>query len=482
MISPENSRPDNRAVDAYVGFAALGHGETPNPYSANESDRFNAAALGDYRHFEYWRFNPTPKDYEWAFDECQTLFKKNSESLRELANFISNKNGADPLTQDDFDKIVRGNDFKSFEMIADQTKFEIRIGYHARDISELQRSQEPGRRPVAWRTTYPVSQMTIGLYSLLAKVHNTHSRIAPAGSTDPAQRVTQAMFEEWYNYTSIANDIAPDVWFEKFSCGTLANYSLLDLKTRLKEEKLPADQTLRIFAQFRNQFLSVYQWRVEDRKRESLRKIGKSESNNNKRGKELLADTRYRTFAENQTYGVTLELEDIKEINDALFAVCTQGVEDAAMIYGEAQCNVWGYGVTKNIADTVRPKNFNGRLTDFRVIHLPFSDSDKENYLQQFTKSDEIDRESVARVGVVADMYSSGRGKVGESLRDIVIYTRNIESPDKRLINMSVRGEVSGDKVMQYLVRESYGRATLELIKGMSKPLSAGLPTLGNKR
>jgi hypothetical protein len=201
-----------------------------------------------------------------------------------------------------------------------------------------------------------------------------------------------------------------------------------------------------------------------------------------RRAKSILEQDNYRNFAVNRSADSALMVESPAEIDDAIFAVCAQQVLAAQEQYGAASKSVWPGRNLNKISETIRPRGFNGKMDNYRLIHLPVTDEFTAKYLKTATSTDDIDRDTISRIGIFADMSSTGRGLCGQSFQDVVVYTRNIADPARRSLVLSIRGKASGEQVAAYLRQESITTAVQELTHNLRHPYRGGLPSLGKQR
>jgi hypothetical protein len=129
---------------------------------------------------------------------------------------------------------------------------------------------------------------------------------------------------------------------------------------------------------------------------------------------------------------------------------------------------------------TFPPDNFHGRLQNLRVTILPSDTSFVGN------PSENVIPESAINFLAAADMHSSGKGIIGTTEREYVLYIRYRKSgiaPLAPYVMMTSRLLTQETKTqVQENIRASRAIGGDVWINALQRATSAGLPTLGKRR
>jgi len=327
----------------------------------------------------------------------------------------------------------------------------------------------------------PSTVYASGLNLHLAMLRLQHRRLSGDSDGEPGEQTIEALAQEWRDYTVTALTIDAALWRSGLRKRQLSLRSGVELSVLLNEGRVPAARILSMFALQNAMFEYAYDYELRKSGGLLERYVPPAERVRNDRGEAVLKNQKYVDFLDAAQAGTILELEDISEVGDAVFAVAARIAEATSQTYGKAQHSVWGRNLNLDWAARLRPAKFHGKLAKVRVMRLPLDEDWVTDYVSQFSIPDEIDRTSLVRLGIVADMHSTGRGKVGETLAETVIYAKNPAAADERKVHVSVRGAASGKTIAEILNREAYGASMVQLIRALQAPYSGGLPSLGKR-
>lgn len=198
--------------------------------------------------------------------------------------------------------------------------------------------------------------------------------------------------------------------------------------------------------------------------------MAKAEQNSD----EASAHLPYLMFAQQREVGNYVHVTNFEDVNEAIHAVAKQLCSEVGRRFHVKLDDLWGKSLNKDVSGMLKPAAFHGRLDNTRVVHLPVTAEYEADYLKNFLKSD-VGKKIVGRICILTDLLSTGRGKVGESLQDIVFYTVQPDGGAPTL-NMSVRGYTPGQRVAVRLNKTSPETAILEGIRNLKRPTSGGFP------
>ncbi|HSW74319.1 MAG TPA: hypothetical protein VLG16_00455 [Candidatus Saccharimonadales bacterium] len=189
--------------------------------------------------------------------------------------------------------------------------------------------------------------------------------------------------------------------------------------------------------------------------------------------KEVLTEDNPYTFSAALEPGETISVEKIEDINTVVFSALAQLDAKATELYGPALGNVWEsveIEGSESPAKKVIPEEFYGKLEKPRVVILPVDDA----YIDSLKYGSQIDRNSLVRLSAIVDMRSTGRGIIGQSILDIVLFTRHAEDTHKRSHAINLANAKSGKQAVRYLRKESNAVAYLVLQHALDNPYSGG--------
>ncbi len=290
------------------------------------------------------------------------------------------------------------------------------------------------------------------------------------------------IYQEWHEFNQLRFDISPNM---KVIGTPLVWRSVSELKDALANN-LPIDKSdiLRIFNNKPRKFHEYIAQQNEPKKLRSPSPTRPNavELNFSRFVKDPLAFSRLKILSETKNIdGITFECSDFEDMDDVIFTVIAMNYKNANDQYGYPVKNVWNVGNSKSVASKLKPKGFYGSYANYKVIVMPPDDKFTDSYLKLIQNPKEIDRSSVTRLCAIVSLKSTGRGIIGESLQDVIIYTRNAEDPKKRRVVKSIRGNCSGDKIVQYLNLESSEIAKRVLVDSLQHTFRGGLPGLGKR-
>jgi hypothetical protein len=378
-----------------------------------------------------------------------------------------------------------------------ENEFKHRVVYFGRVHDRRTDWWMPERERYAKGLVEELRENLYGFIALSRLVHRRSGGAVPSVrelSGEQQQQTFQQFYEEWNTYERLAAETGyyPNRWRRPLIYNSIAD---LRQELAITEPPLKPAQVISYFthagrgfhgrcAKMRENIIKKELAEKEPpRPKETVllpRRPSKREGELNYKISRLLEEApEYRRFAAERTPMEPLFVDTLEQIDEAIQTTCGYFVRDLAERYGEAINNVWGTGVSKQISELVKPKNFWGRLTNTRLLHLPLSPEFIEAYEKKFYQDTE--RQILDRIGVFTDMYSTGRGKIGESFQDVIIQVRNPEDPEHRQVDVSVRKNTSGAKIIEYLNMEVSSRAILEEVRNLRRPLSGGLPSLGHR-
>jgi hypothetical protein len=203
-------------------------------------------------------------------------------------------------------------------------------------------------------------------------------------------------------------------------------------------------------------------------------KITEYEQTFRRNAREVLSNPNRPSFSEDLEPGEIIYPESLAGIDDAVFSALAQLEAAATRDYGAPETNVWSSRLLeRSVAEMLRPAKFNGKLENPRVTILPTTPEFTEKLLDKLHTTD-IDPQSVVRLGAVADMKSTGRGVVGQSVVEAAIYTRYADDPTKRRQLMSIWRKADGARVAAYLNNEAGTRGANILRRAIARPLPGG--------
>jgi len=366
--------------------------------------------------------------------------------------------------------------------------------YAATDIGAfLELSPEARMRLLPGR-----GEVTKALYgSLVRNIENLPATSESASHNDPhlptldmlsddyRQQVELSLYADWSEYLELLHEALPKSVMNPRAKGHQALlYNRLD---GLKQELTQADEFLT-----RERIIRLFRYRDFhkrcDNSRDAARQRAASDVYYPKKAiREMIQESDQassndvlRTFAASRTPGEQLVVDKPEMADEVLAVLHGKLVEEAAQKYGLPAAKLWHASLKKKISEVIRPKNFHGRLLSTRLEYLPVSDEYAEAYMNSFV--DDYENSIVCRIGIFTDMHSTGRGKVGESFQDVVIYTSQSKAqPDFVKLRSSIRKNLSGDKVAEYLRSEASEIAIAEEVRNLKKPVRVGIPGLGKR-
>ena len=409
-----------------------------------------------------------------GYTTTMALIKSNRPKFHEvhMARFGSSPDMSDDAIDEIIDELARG----WFE--GESTVIEL-------NDEGLTNTPEILRRNQTIRLVQSLFDNVRGMYSL-ARISSEASD-TPALSeihSDDKQALFNGLYAEWSEYMLLT---------QKSTVNTLGNESRTPLlyndvskfKSYIDEGIVPVSELITLFNYRSRRFDECYRLARDSHQapgEQPKRRPSVREKELNRRANSVLGQENLKNFASNRQTDNILEVEDISQVDNAVFAVCAQLALEAEEKYGAPQENIWAGGISKKIGQTMRPDGLMSQLDNIRLVHLPISDEIISEILKFADLPEEIDLDSFDRIGIFADMHSRGRRLTGKTFKEVIAYTREAADSVKRKIALNVVGGTSDENTAKSILRASSVVATSVQAKNLKTPFSGGLPSLGKRR
>lgn len=310
---------------------------------------------------------------------------------------------------------------------------------------------------------------------------DSYSRSEARLSEEQIESLRKEVYPEWIILNELRHEIEPvpaprAVPLLKLNVSLLQDALSQNLSDRQRQ------QLISIFIRTPHRFLQVTDsnFRAEIRQQ---RVVSPRESFLNDLAADSLANPRYsKLTSPSVPDGFIFNCIDLEDMDSAIFAVVAALEKTSREKYGEPRSNVWSPNIIKPIEDRLRPKGFNGRLTNLRLVVLPTEEQFIEKHLKSFKDPEPIDRTNIKRLCAIADMDSTKRRSFAESLVDIVVYARRINDPKYRLIVCTQRRAGTGQRAFNHFKSESSTNALSILSSALRRPILSGLSEQGKNR
>lgn len=311
-----------------------------------------------------------------------------------------------------------------------------------------------------------------------------------------ANNIHDAIASEWMEYLATVVEYGGSLDDVSSSDRPLLYTSVGELQSALGEDRdryseLTSQEIMEIFSQssdFRKECDAFSRRKVEQRIKSELRQQRVLEAREERRKVQRRAisvehqesdNEQEREFIETNEVDRMIEIDDPQRVDTILKAIGGAIAQDKADQFGEYVREKGLFaGFNTDFTERIRPEGFHGRLRNIRMIRLPLDDVFREKVSHRLSSND---AELVSRIGVVADMYSTGRGKIGESMQEYVYQVSNPSNPVSRKVRVFEHTNLSGKKLAQYVREQSAGIATIIEAYHSTNPLGGGAPGLGKR-
>lgn len=226
--------------------------------------------------------------------------------------------------------------------------------------------------------------------------------------------------------------------------------------------------------------------KVEAAKAQQLRqktRLTSRELDYRRRAASVLDDDNPLHFSANLEAGEHLRLNKVDDIDAVVFSVLAQLDANQRELYGEPQTNVWKSAkIDRSVAKALHPKRVDGKYYAGNLVNpslsiLPVDGDFIDRLLEQLpdTASKSIDPSNLVRMVAMADMHSTGKGIIGQTLADVVAYTTNARDPLERRHLLNIWRQANGREVARYWNEQASMRAHMVFANAIAWPYRGGL-------